>query len=64
MSNKREVTLYSDGWMTCDFTSFLTVFPSYQFAVPMIMKGCAQWNSVYGEKISPRARIELGPLDQ
>ena len=37
-----------DGWMTCDFTSFLTVFQSYQEDVWMIMKGCVQWNSVYG----------------
>ena len=35
-------------WMTCDFTSFLTVFQSYQDDVWMIMKGCVQWNSVYG----------------
>ena len=34
--------------MTCDFTSFLTVFQSYQDDVWMIMKGCVQWNSVYG----------------
>ena len=34
--------------MTCDFTSFLTVFPSYQDDVSMIMKGCLQWNSVNG----------------
>ena len=37
-----------DGWMTCDFTSFLTVFQSYQDDVRMIMKGCVQWNSIYG----------------
>ena len=37
-----------DGWMTCYFTSFLTVFQSYQDDVWMIMKGCVQWNSVYG----------------
>ena len=36
------------GWMTCDFTSFLTVFQSYQDDVRMIMKGCVQWNSIYG----------------
>ena len=34
--------------MTCNFTSFLTVFQSYQDDVWMIMKGCVQWNSVYG----------------
>ena len=37
-----------DGWMTCDFTSFFTVFQSYQDNVWMIMKGCVQCNSVYG----------------
>ena len=39
---------WMDGWMTCDFTSFLTVFQSYQDDGWMIMKGCVQWNSVYG----------------
>ena len=39
---------YKDGWMTCDFTSFPTVFQSYQDDVRMIMKGGVQWNSVYG----------------
>ena len=34
--------------MPCDFTSFLTVFQSYQEDDWMIMKGCVQWNSVYG----------------
>ena len=38
---------WMDGWMICDFTSFLTVFQSYQDDVRMIMKGCVQWNSVY-----------------
>ena len=37
-----------DGWMTCDFTSFLTVFQSYQDDGRMIMKVCVQWNPVYG----------------
>ena len=32
-----------NGWMTCDFTPFLTVFQSYQDDVWMIMKGCVQW---------------------
>ena len=30
----------------------------------LIMKGCVQWNSARVEKISPRAGIELDPLDQ
>ena len=42
------IYIYIDGWMTCDFTSFLTVFQSYQDDDWMIMKGCVQWNSVYG----------------
>ena len=29
-----------DGWMTCDFTSFLTVFQSYQDDGKVTMKGC------------------------
>ena len=54
---------WMDEWMTCDFTSFLTAFQSYQNDVRMIMKGCVQWNFT-AEKISPQVRIELGPLDQ
>ena len=36
-----------DGWMVCNFTSFLTVFQSYQDDRWMIMKGYVQWNPVY-----------------
>ena len=39
-----------DGWMTCNFMSFSTVFQSYQDDERLIMKGCVQWNSVYGEE--------------
>ena len=53
-----------DGWMTCDFTSFSTVFQSYQDDGQMIMKGCVQWNPFAVEKISPRSGIEPRPLDQ
>ena len=35
----KDLLLRMDGWMTCDFTSFLTVFQSYQDDVWMIMKG-------------------------
>ena len=34
--------------MICDFTSFSTVFQSYQNDGRLIMKGCVQWNYVYG----------------
>ena len=50
--------------MAGDFTFFSTVFQSYQDDWRVIMKDCLQWNSVYGEKISLLAGIELGPLDQ
>ena len=30
--------------MECDFTSFSTVFQSYQDDGWMLMKGCVQWN--------------------
>ena len=53
-----------NGWMICDFTSFSTVFQSYQDDRRMIMKGCVQWKPFTVEKISPRAGIESGPLDQ
>ena len=37
-----------DGWMICDFMSIPTVFQSYQDDGWIIMKGCVQWNPVYG----------------
>ena len=39
-----------DGYMTCDFTSFSTVFQLYQDDGKLIMKGCVQWNSIYGRE--------------
>ena len=47
-----------DGWMTCDFTSFSTVFQSNQNDERLIMEGCVQWNPVYGyeEVASSEAR--------
>ena len=55
--------IYSmDGWMTCDLTSFLSVFQSYQDDVWMVMKGCVQWSSVYGGE--DFASSEHGTLDQ
>ena len=51
-----------DGWITCDFTSFSTVFVSYQDDEKLIMKGCVNGTLLTVEKISPRAGIEIGPL--
>ena len=40
---------WMDGWMVdLPFYVFLTVFQSYQGEVWMTMKGCVQWNPVYG----------------
>ena len=39
---------WMDGWVTCDFMSFSTVFQSYQDDEMLIMKGCVQWNPLYG----------------
>ena len=36
--------------MTCDFTSFSTIFQSYQDDERLMMKGCVQWNPVYNEE--------------
>ena len=35
-----------DCLMTCCFTTFSTVFQSYQDDECVIMKGCVQWNPV------------------
>ena len=50
--------------MISDFTSFSIVFQSYQDDGRLIMSGCVQLSSFTVEKISPRAEIEVGPLDQ
>ena len=50
--------------MACDFTSFITVFQSYQDDERLIMKGCENGTPFTVEKIPPRAGIELSPLDQ
>ena len=52
-----------DGCVTCDFTSFLTVFQSYQANVWMIKAVC-NGTPFTLEKIPSRVRIELGPLNQ
>ena len=54
----------TDGWIDDDFTSFLTVFQSYQDDICMIMKAVCNGTSFTVEKISPPAGIELGTLDQ
>ena len=41
-------TKKNNGWMACDFTSFPTVFQSYQDDGMSIMKDCVQRNSIYG----------------
>ena len=57
---------WMDGQMTCDFTSFSTVFQSYQDDGWMIMKLKAVCNGTpfTVEQISPQAGIELSLLDQ
>ena len=47
--------------MTCDFTSFSTVFESYQDDGRKMMKGCVQWNLIYDsvKRSSPHAGLEL-----
>ena len=52
-----------DRSMTCDFTSFSTVFQSYQDDERLIMKGSVQWNSFIVEKISPQGGSNC-PQDQ
>ena len=53
-----------DGWMNCDFTSFSIVFQTYQDDGRLIMKAVCNGTPFTVEKISPRAGIELGPLEQ
>ena len=49
--------------MTCCFTTFSTVFQSYQGDECVIMKGCVQWNPVLQLKGSfPRMGSTLQPL--
>ena len=44
--------------MTCDFTSFSTLFRSYQDDGQMIMKGCVQWNPFTVEKFLSRVGLK------
>ena len=51
MSRVYGVSFIANGMMLdAILMSFLTVFQSYQDAVRVIMKGCVQWNSVYGRE--------------
>ena len=43
-------------WITCDFTSFLTLVQSYEDDGKMIRKGCVQW------KPSEHSKSELPGL--
>ena len=51
--------------MTCDFTSFSTVLQSHQDDERFDNENAVCNGTPFTvEKISPRAGIELGPLDQ
>ena len=52
-----------DSWMTCHFTSFSTVFQSYQDDGRLIMKGNVH-GTPFMVEILPQVGIELSPLDQ
>ena len=41
-----------DGWITCDFTSFSTVFQTYLDDDRLIIKGCVQLSPAYGRDFS------------
>ena len=49
-----------DGWMTCDFTSFSTVFQLYQDDGRSIMKAVCTGTPFAVEKISPRVGLQPG----
>ena len=52
---------YTDGWVTCDFMSFQTVFQLYRDNGQILMKGFVQWNPIYEQKRSPpHAELEPG----
>ena len=53
-----------DGWIPWDFTSFFSVFQSYQDDGRLKMKDVCNGPPFTVVKISPPAGIELGPLDQ
>ena len=49
-----------DGWMTCDFTSFLTVFLSYQDDGRLIMKSRGIETCLWFERFPPPAGLYPG----
>ena len=53
---------WMDAWMIFDFTSSSNVFQSYQDDGRMMMKGCVQWNPVYGWEDRYISRPALNPL--
>ena len=55
---------YNEGMDGCNFTSFSTVFQSYQDDGQVIMKGCVQWNPVYDGKDCLRQGLNQGLLGQ
>ena len=43
---------WTDGWIICSLTAFLTALQSYPANGKVTMKGCVQQNPVYHEKSS------------
>ena len=58
--NECDYYLKMDGRMIWNFTSFSTVFQSYQDDERLIMKGCVQWLRRFRLERGPNSR----PLDQ
>ena len=50
----------NQGWITCHFMSFETVFRSYQNDEGMMMKGLCSGTPFTVEKISTRTWLDLG----
>ena len=42
LGHYQNIPCEKDGWMTCDFTAFSTVFQSYKDDGQMILKVCVQ----------------------
>ena len=52
------ILCHEKSWMTCDYASLQQYFMAYQEILRVKMKGCVDWNSVYGqdfEETSARA---------